>query len=211
MRQVFPTAKIISGNTDSLCLEILDEKNSFISDLSKLGDIIDFSSLDTSHELYSKNNENVEGMWKIIDLEIIQFIALGPSSYSYLPLCKYCKLKCSENCPECSSVKSILGKRVSKGLPKNVRRRLSHDNYVNYYKTHKSLSFKHNKLNVKNSKLSLQELTYRPFQNIMQTRHFIGDTSLPFGHCKIKKDYPQIVNCNIPSRITKFSDDDESD
>ena len=84
---------------DSFILNIKSENK--IKDLKKLEDIIDFSSIDENHELYSGKNEKILGKFKIEtpkNIFVDEFIALRSKMYAF---------KCKDKIEEKNRLKGI--------------------------------------------------------------------------------------------------------
>lgn len=83
MQKAFPNSTIISGNTDSIAIAVNYSGVEYLNRLSTLADIFDFTNLVGQHAAFTENNKNRPGSWRIIADKITQFVAVGPSTYSY--------------------------------------------------------------------------------------------------------------------------------
>ena len=97
---------------DSFVLSI--KTQNLIDDLRNLGDLFDFSNLDTNHELFSNKNKKVVGKFKIKTPEsfwIDEFVALRSNCYAF---------KCVNN-----------SKNKLKGISKSYSKNIKFEEYYN--------------------------------------------------------------------------------
>lgn len=82
--------------------------------------IFDFSKIDSQHQLYSRRNQDVPGIFKYEYPYAIDFIKLKPKTYAVLSLCQNCKLGTQTEERLCHTC-SYAGKTtMAKGVPKNM-------------------------------------------------------------------------------------------
>lgn len=185
IQTAFPGCRIISGNTDSLSVLIKDPEGTFMSKMRLLEDIFDMSEIPISSSLFSRKNSNVPGMWKPICFgNILEFISLGPSSYSYLPICESCMGERPAECLHCVGV--LNGLQKSSGIPKSIQQRITHHTYKSFLREHLLSSYQHNQLLATSTGLTLQKMKRRAFAGIQQTRFYVNENeSVPFGHYSV--------------------------
>lgn len=110
-------AQLLYGDTDGGFYEIQDANNTFISDMKSLSWLIDYSTLDPTHELYDTRIANQPGVFKVEALDILEFVGLSSKLYSYIM-------------PDESGIKKAKG--VNKPL---LKHKITHEDYVNTLKT----------------------------------------------------------------------------
>jgi hypothetical protein len=118
---------LLAGETDSLRLQIFDKDNTFLEKMAQLSDFIDYSALPESHPLYSSANQCKVGMWKLVQLNIFEFISIKSKLFSYVTRCDLCKQDYTEGCLYCKVY--TRGRMGAAGVNKSFKSSMSHDFY----------------------------------------------------------------------------------
>lgn len=134
-REFGQDATLLYEDTDSLIIEIRDDKNEYLDRMKNLQWLFDFSNFPEDHKLYSTINAGKIGVLKYVQPKkcILEFCGTSSKQYSVfrvghktkeeeirLGLPRVQKFDKREEMP-----------RKSKGLPKRIVRALRHQNYVN--------------------------------------------------------------------------------
>jgi len=165
--------RLCAGETDSLKMQIFDESNSLYTKLKSVGDFLDFSSLPPNHELYDESNLCELGKWKVVSLNISEFISIKSKMFSYLIRCDKCKQNFTPDCDYCKYYKRQ--KVGASGVPTDEHKHLTHDFYSQLVECHGTF---------KNKQL-LHNMSF----NSLDTRRFFEgnpEESLAFGHYRIQ-------------------------
>lgn len=194
IRSVFSDCRLISANTDSLCLLCTIPKphrktlvNPYYEMLAKLSDIFDFSNLDSCHPLYSTHNMGRPGCFKIVEQNLVEYISLGPSSNSQLVACDVCWNHYTPTCFRCLSLGTIYrnGMQKARGIPLHLMKRISHIQYRKYLEKTIRPFFPHESLHRNVDGQSVDLRNYRLFGSNLEPRVFHFNNSLPFGDKRI--------------------------
>jgi hypothetical protein len=100
----FPGAKLVLSHTDLLLPHLPVSSESYFSKLHEMKDHFDLSTLEKDHQLFSTDNQGKMGVWKIVPMDITEYISIKTCVYSYLIHCKKCSgADKKELCEKCQS------------------------------------------------------------------------------------------------------------
>jgi hypothetical protein len=182
---------LLAGETDSLRLKILDPSNEFIYKMKQLTNVMDFSALPKSHELYSNLNECRLGYWKLVSMNISEFISIKSKLFSYINRCDKCQSEYTVDCEYCNVYGR--GKSGASGVHRFIKSRMTHNFYRHLLSSEVLVNIKNNGLSKNFNCLD----TRRYFES---NHHF---HSFAFGNTNIQNG-----NREIPIAVAKhgFSD-----
>jgi len=170
--RIFGNVELISGNTDSLAVAVSCSGQEYLNKLSQLAVFFDFSNMTDNGPQFTDINRDRPGCWKIIADQITDFVAIGPSTYSYL-------VHDSVN----------LGKKSGKGISKQVLKIMKHEDFKSSHQNGSQNTFPYQSFVINPADVYATERRVTPFRSIVQNRVFQGNTSLPFGHKKVIISY----------------------
>lgn len=159
-------------DTDSAYYLIRDPSNTFIADLKALSWLFDYSNLGPSHELYDIRNVGQAGVFKLEELDIVEFCGLSAKLYSY-------------------TTNKNTGEKKAKGISTAViKHKLTHEDFVRTVKD--STSFMYVDMDLirsKNHQLYYQTVRKVALSALDLKRYLLSDgyNTLAHGHYRINE------------------------
>lgn len=191
LKEMFPGVKLGYVDTDQVICQVPDPNNNYIQKLDSLRHILDFSELNFNDELFSLENSNKPGCWRLECFNAIEFLSLRPKLYSIKLKCNVCANDFGiEFCPSCQ------WKKTASGIPKHVKKTIPHAYYMeSIYGNSKDDPFETNVLVSKGNEFSVQTKKLSVFNSLTTTRILLDNNidSIPFG---LDREIPRLIPIN---------------
>jgi len=182
--------RLLSGETDSLKMQIFDEENNFIAKMRELGNYMDYSSLPPTHPLFSRVNQCKLGKWKVVSLNIVEHISIKPKLLCYTTTCDKCHGESSGVCDFCMYYKTM--KTNGGGIKKSLHGKLTPQFYRDLLQSTERLEVSDDNNKYRVSSLDVR----RYFPACKETSYAFGHPKAQHGHASLEASaaVPEYVN-----------------
>jgi len=129
LQQHFKQVDVIVADTDGYIVEIKDPENKLLQYFKDNSCKYDLSQIDSGLSIYSLDNRNTHGVFRLVDLDIVSVVTLRPKCYCILKKCK-CGNQLDFIC-HCQY------NSKNSGVGKEGMKRLSYEHYISVIKEDK--------------------------------------------------------------------------